>query len=97
LIVAARRGAVDAVDDGCGVAAVLDAVGGVNLVVDLVADLHEGDVLLDTASRDMALVGLLHSAEPGGRAPVHRAHIEIVAVADDPDDHWLAQGAIASH
>jgi len=48
---------------------VLSAVGGVDLVVDLVADVHEGDILLDAAGADMALVALLGATKPGGVRP----------------------------
>lgn len=60
------------VDEAGGVAAVLLAVGGVDLVAGAGVDfLHEGDVLLDAAGADTGLVRCLGGAEPAaaGRAP----------------------------
>ena len=47
-----RLGAHDVADGACGVAAVLGAVRGVDLVVDVVDCVHEGDVFLDAGGPD---------------------------------------------
>lgn len=57
--------------------------------------LDEGDVLLEAADPDPTFVALLRATKPGAGAPVHGADVEVVAEADDPDRHWLAQRAIA--
>ena len=46
---------------------------------------HEGDVFVYAASSDVAFVARLGATEPGHRAPAHRADVEVIAVADDPD------------
>jgi hypothetical protein len=58
-----RLGARDGVDDACGEPSVLRAVGGVDLVVDLVR-LDELDVLLDAAGLDACFVARPGSADP---------------------------------
>lgn len=84
-------------DDASGVAAVLSAVHGVDLVVDVgVGLLHKGDVFLDAAGPDPAFMAHLSAPEPGGGAPVNGADVEVVAEADDPDRHPLAQRAVVS-
>src|SRR5829696_300949 len=66
----------DAADDPFAVAAVLVAVGGVDLVVEVGVGVGEGDVLVDPAGPDMALLADLGGGEPAAAAPVHRTHIE---------------------
>lgn len=84
-------------DDASGVAAVLSAVHGVDLVVDVgVGLLHKGDVFLDAAGPDPPFVAHLSATEPGAGAPVNGSHVEVVAVADDPNRHRLSQHAVAS-
>ncbi len=74
---------------------VLRAVGGVDLVVDVVR-LDEENVLFHAADVNVCFAAVLGAAEPGGRAPVNGPDAEAVAVADDPDRHRLAQRAVAS-
>jgi hypothetical protein len=57
-------GADDAADDALGVAAVLRAVRGIELVVDLVG-LDEKNVLVDAPGLD---VGFVYTAEPGSKS-----------------------------
>jgi hypothetical protein len=85
----------DGVDDVCGVAAVLGAVGGVDLVVKVVG-LDQAHVLVDAAGLDVAFVAHLAATEPGGRAAVDGSDVEVVAVAYDPDGPGDAEGAVAS-
>src|SRR5215211_363801 len=91
-----RPGVHDAADDPFAVAAVLAAVGGVDLVIEVGVGVGEGDVLVDTAGPDVALVADLGGGEPAAAASVHRTHVEVVADADDPDGPRVAQGAVAS-
>jgi hypothetical protein len=86
----------DAVDDPFAVAAVLFSVGSVDLVVEGGVGVGEGDVLVDAAGPDVALVAHLGAGEPAAGTPVHGADIEVVAHADDPDGPRVAQGAVAS-
>jgi hypothetical protein len=51
---------------------------------------------LRAAGPDPSFMARLDAAEPGGVAPVHRAHVEVVADADHPDCHRVAQGAVGS-
>ena len=71
------------------------AVRGVDLVGEIAVSAREGDVLLDAAGPDVALVARLGAAVPGGSGAVHRADVEIVAVADDPDRQRAARRAVA--
>src|SRR5512132_334321 len=66
-----RSGVDDAADDPFAVAAVLVAVGGVDLVVEVGVGVGEGDVLVDAAGPDMALVADLGAGEPAAGPPVH--------------------------
>jgi hypothetical protein len=77
-----------------GVAVVLRAVRGVDLVVHVVP-LDEEDVLVDAAGLDAAFVTHLNTAEPRGRASVDGADVQVVAVANDPDRHRLSERAVA--
>src|SRR5215218_3532937 len=86
----------DAADDPFAVAAVLVAVGGVDLVIEVGVGVGEGDVFVDAAGPDIALVARLGAREPAATASVHGADIEVVAHADDPDGPGVAQGAVAS-
>ena len=63
--------------------------GGVDLVVHVVR-LDEENILVDAAGTNAALVTHLDAAEPGGRASVDGADVEVVAVANDPDRHGLS-------
>src|SRR5512132_1240470 len=91
----ARLWADDGVDDGGGVAAVLGAVGGVDLLVQVV-DLDQVHVFVDAAGLDVGFVACLGATEPGGGAAVDGSDIEVVAVAHDPDGPRVAQGPVAS-
>jgi hypothetical protein len=57
--------AVDSVDDACGVATVLAAVGSVELIVEVAADIDEADVFVDAAGPDVPLVAGLGAPVPG--------------------------------
>src|SRR5215208_573044 len=61
----------DTADDVRAVAAVLVAVGGVDLVVEVGVGVGEGDVLVDAAGPDVAFVAYLGAGEPAAGAPVH--------------------------
>src|SRR5437763_8435296 len=87
----------DASDDACGVAAVLGAVGGVDLVIEIGGGVYEDDVFLDAAGADVTFVPVLGAAEPGGGAPVNGSDVEVVAEAHDPDCHRIPQPAVASY
>src|SRR5215211_6205465 len=86
----------DTADDVRAVAAVLVAVGGVDLVVEVGVGVGEDDVLVDAAGPDVAFVAYLSAGEPAAGTPVHRADIEVVAHADDPDGPRVAQGPVAT-
>src|SRR5207244_8865826 len=43
-----------------------------------------------------APVTILRATEPRGPAPIDGSHVEVVAVADDPDRHRPPQRAVAS-
>jgi hypothetical protein len=88
-------GADDGVDDASRVAAVLGAVGGVDLLVQVVG-LDQAHIFVDAAGLDVGFVADLGAAEPGGGAAVDGSDIEVVAVADDPDGPGVAQGPVAS-
>jgi len=64
-----RLRAHDSANDVCCVAAVLGAVRDVDLVLEIVAGIGEGDVLGDAAGLDAAFVAYLGAAEPGTPAP----------------------------
>ena len=81
------------VDIMCAIAAVLAAVRSVDLVIEDMVSVHENDILVDATSRDVALMAHLNAAKPGGSAPVSGSDVEIVAVADHPNRHWLSQRA----
>src|SRR5689334_11003792 len=77
-----RLSAHHGADVGCGVAAVLGAVRGIDLVADVVVCLHnirEGDVFLDAAGPDATLVAYLRAAVPCGSAPTPGSHVQVVA------------------
>ena len=92
----ARPRAHNRVDDACRVAAVLRAVGGIDLVVERWVGLHISNVFAHAASLDATFVAHLGAAEPGGGAPVNRPDVEVVAEADDPNRHRFAQRAVAA-
>jgi len=77
----------------CGIAAVLAALHRAALVIEGVVSVPENDILVDATSRDVALMAHLNAAKPGGSAPVSGSDVEIVAVADHPNRHWLSQRA----
>src|SRR5215216_3001799 len=91
-----RPGVHHAADDPFAVAAVLVAVGGVDLIVEVGVGVGEDDVPIHAAGPDVALVADLGGGEPAATASVHGADIEVVAHADDPDGPRLAQGTVAS-
>src|SRR5947209_1712748 len=79
-------------------AAVLGAVRGIDLVVDVVVclhDIHKGDLFLDAAGPDATLVAYLRAAVPRGSAPAPGSDVEVIAHTDDPDRHGVSQRAIA--
>ena len=91
LSVAARAsGADDRWDDRRVAAAVLGLVGGVDDVGQSSVSTRL-DVPVDAAGAMCASWRCLGAAEPGGPASVHRADVEVVAVADDPHRHRPAQ------
>ena len=57
-----------------------------------------GENLLETMLGivDTVLVAHLGATEPGGGAPVHGAHVQVIAVADNPDRYWVSQCAVVS-
>src|SRR5829696_1518901 len=61
----------DAADDPFAVAVVLVTVGGVDGVVEVGVGVGEGDVSVDAAGPDVALVAHLGAGEPAAGAPVH--------------------------
>src|SRR5436190_1095937 len=85
----------DGADDAGGVPAVLGAVGGVDLVAQVVR-LDEENILPDAAGLDPCFVAILGALEPRAGAPVHGSDVEIVAEADDPDRRWVSQSAVGS-
>jgi hypothetical protein len=56
--------AVDAVGDALGVSPVLGPVGSIDLVVDAVVRVHEGDVFLDPTATDVAFASYPGATEP---------------------------------
>ena len=63
--------------DARGVAAVLCAVGGIDLVVNIGGGLlHESDGFVDPTSPDVTFVAHLNAAEPGAAAPIYRPDVE---------------------
>ncbi len=84
------------VDDACGVAAVLCAVGGVDLVIDVWGGVYEGDVFVDAARLNLTFMPHLDASKPGGGAPVNGSDVEVVAVADDSNRHRFSQHAVVS-
>src|SRR6516165_12282156 len=72
------------VDVGAAVAAVLGAVGGVDLVVEVVVGVGERDVLVHPAGLDAAVAAFPGAAEPGASGPPVGADVQVVAVADHP-------------
>src|SRR5580658_10791152 len=84
------------VDVGCSLAAVLGAVRGVDLVVEVGVGVEEHRVFLDAACTDTTFAAHLDAAEPFGVAPIRGSDIEIVADAYSPDPHRVSQRSIAS-
>ena len=65
----ARLGCQDTADNVGAVAAVLGAVGGVDLVIQAGVGFYKGDVFLDAARLDAAGVARLCAAKPWAGAP----------------------------
>src|SRR6202011_4947959 len=82
------------IKDAAGVSAVLGAVGRIDVRLDVVVGVDEGDVLLNTAGPYPALVLLLGTSEPMGRGPFDGSKVQVVAVANHPHGHRLSQRAI---
>src|SRR3989442_2385535 len=78
-----RLRADDVVDDAGGVAVVLGAVRGVDLVV-LLHGLDEENVLVDAAGPDVAFLTLTGATEPGGRSYVAGSVVTVGVVVDVP-------------
>jgi hypothetical protein len=73
-------GAGDGVGDALCVPLIFGPVGNVDLVVEAVVSIREGDVFVDAAGPDVAFVSYLGAAKPGGGGPVDGADVKIVAV-----------------
>src|SRR3954453_8462702 len=73
------------------VAAVLTAIGRINLVIEDMIGLLEKYILIDASGLVMALVTDLSAAEPSSVVPISGTDIKVVFVTDDPDCHRLAQ------
>src|SRR5260370_5085528 len=85
-----------AVEDVSGVPAVLGPVGGIDLIVDVVARcVDECDVLQNAAGSYAALTPLLGFAEPIGIAAPDGSSEQVVAVADGPYGRRLSEAALA--
>jgi len=93
---ASRLRARDGVDVAGSVSIVLRAVGGVDLVVHVVR-LDEENVFVDAAGVNVCFVVALGAAESRCGAPVDGSDVEVVAMADDPDRHRVAQRAAAPY
>jgi hypothetical protein len=55
----------------------------------------EQDVRIDDARGDMTRMPGLESSEPGAARPVHRTEVDVIAVADDPNDPRALERPIA--
>jgi hypothetical protein len=75
-----------------GLAPVLVAADGVELIVDVGDGVDEGDVSVGAAGLDVASVACPGAAAPDGGGPAHRPHVEVATVGDDPD-RWGLPGA----
>src|SRR5260370_3997983 len=85
-----------AVEDVSGVPAVLGPVGGIDLIVDVVARcVDECDVLQNAAGSYAALTPLLGFAEPIGIAAPDASNEQVVPVADGPYGRPLSELALA--
>ena len=80
-----------------GIAAVFAAVGGINLVIDVVASVnfHKGSLFVDAACLNMAFVACHNTTKPVRAAPVHGSDVEIVPNPDDPNRSRLPQRTVA--
>src|SRR5918994_6388686 len=79
------------------VPAVLGPIGGVDPLVELLfIDRDEVDVLADPAGPDATLMALLDAAVPGAGPAPPRTDVQVVALADHPDRHRLAQGPVGA-
>jgi hypothetical protein len=85
----ARLNCQGAIDNAGGIATILRAVGGVNLVVHFVR-LDEENIFLDATHADVRFVAFLGGADPGGGVPVHGSDVEIATLANNPDGHRLS-------
>lgn len=77
-------------DNARGVAAVLCAVGGIDLVIDIRVGLHESDIFVDAAGLDATFMPRLSAAEPGSGAPIHGADVKVVTMTDDLYRHRVS-------
>jgi len=55
----------------------------------------KADVLLHASGADAALSTSLGAAEPGSGTSIHGPHVQLVALANNPHCHRIAQAAIA--
>src|SRR5262249_25036843 len=91
-----RRRGHHGVDVATAMAAGLGPVRDVDPIVEaVVGGPHEGDVLVAAPGPDVAFVTFLGGAEPGAGTALPRPHVEVVADADDPDRHRVAESAVA--
>src|SRR5690349_7706528 len=89
-------GADDRADDFGAVPVVFAVVGAVDVGMCAGVCFGEGDVAFDAAGTDAAGAGDLGAPEPAVVRAVRAAHVQIIAVADDPDGHVRAQGAVGA-
>src|SRR5262249_49380254 len=92
-----RRRGHHRIDVACAVTAVLAAVRGVDLIVDVfVGGGREAHVLADAAGLDVARAAYLGGAEPSTGATLPRPDVKVVADADNPDGHGVSERVIAA-
>jgi hypothetical protein len=72
-------GREDAAEDAFAISPVLAPVSDIEVVIEAVVNVCEGDVVVDAACRDMALVADLRRAEPSGGWPVDRSNVRPTA------------------
>src|SRR2546427_6305781 len=85
----------DGADDTGGVPPELGAVGGVDLVAQVIR-LDQENVLPDAAGLDPCFVAILGAPEPRPGAPVHGSAVELDAQAADPHPRWASQRPVRS-
>jgi hypothetical protein len=76
-------------DDGLGIADVLDAVGVVDGGVDGVVGFFEDDIAFDPASPDTALAPLQRMAEPSAGVSSPGPYVQVISSSDNPDGRVL--------